>query len=405
MRILWLSNHPEAPTGYGTQTRQAVPRIAALGHDVDIVAFYGQEGWIGEWSHPDFPEHRHTVYPKQMHPYGCDAAAWWAEREGYDVIISLIDGWVLDGQQLSGAAHWAPWFPVDADPLPDRVLDQVRWADSPMTYSMHGQEAAVARGLAPMYVPHGVESSVYRPVDREQARAYLGLPQDAFVFGYAMANKGVPPRKGWDRHLEALAHVMRERDDVFAFLHTVVTPEMSGVPLVEWFAAYGIPEDRVRFADRRKFVSGLYSAEDVNLVYNGCDVIVNVANGEGFGLPIIEAQMAGTPVITGAWTSMTELTRSGWMVPPDEAFRVRIPSGAWQYEARPEAIAACMLAARDQAAADRLPVETIRGRVMDWDADRIQAENWQPALMVMEARLHAGRGEGPVQHPPVEVVT
>lgn len=36
--------------------------------------------------------------------------------------------------------------------------------------------------------------------------------------------------------------------------------------------------------------------------------------GEGFGIPIIEAQAAGCPVIVTDCTAMTELCLSGWLI-------------------------------------------------------------------------------------------
>ena len=41
LAITWYSNAIWAPTGYGTQTKQVVPRLAAEGHQVAIANNYG----------------------------------------------------------------------------------------------------------------------------------------------------------------------------------------------------------------------------------------------------------------------------------------------------------------------------------------------------------------------------
>ena len=41
MRLLWASNAPWAPSGYGAQTLQVVKRLKAAGHDIAVAANYG----------------------------------------------------------------------------------------------------------------------------------------------------------------------------------------------------------------------------------------------------------------------------------------------------------------------------------------------------------------------------
>jgi glycosyltransferase involved in cell wall biosynthesis len=59
------------------------------------------------------------------------------------------------------------------------------------------------------------------------------------------------------------------------------------------------------------------TASDLAKQYNGFDVLMNLARGEGFGVPILEAQSCGIPVVATDYTSMTELVQGhGWLVPP-----------------------------------------------------------------------------------------
>ena len=46
-----------------------------------------------------------------------------------------------------------------------------------------------------------------------------------------------------------------------------------------------------------KFSDGKLSTEALNMFYNSCDVVLNVASNEGFGLGSCEALRAGTPII------------------------------------------------------------------------------------------------------------
>ena len=53
----------------------------------------------------------------------------------------------------------------------------------------------------------------------------------------------------------------------------------------------------------------------MNRFYNAMDAFILLSRGEGFGLPIIEAQAAGTPVVVTDWTACRELGEAGYRVP------------------------------------------------------------------------------------------
>ena len=56
MRILWHSNAPWCPSGYGNQSALFLPRFQALGHEVACLANYGLQGTAFDWDGvPVFP--------------------------------------------------------------------------------------------------------------------------------------------------------------------------------------------------------------------------------------------------------------------------------------------------------------------------------------------------------------
>ena len=61
--------------------------------------------------------------------------------------------------------------------------------------SKFGVEETHKAGLDCMYVPHGVDTNVFKPGDKAEARQRLGLPQDKFIVGTVAMNKGNPSRK------------------------------------------------------------------------------------------------------------------------------------------------------------------------------------------------------------------
>ena len=88
--------------------------------------------------------------------------------------------------------------------------------------------------------------------------------------------------------------------------------------LQELVAALGIAE-KVIFPDRYSYYLG-YPPEYMAALYNAADVLLASSMTEGFGIPIIEAQACGTPVIVTDFASMPELMRWGTAVGPADVY-------------------------------------------------------------------------------------
>ena len=105
-RILWTSNGPWVPSGYGVQTRLFVPRIRDLGYDVAVHCFFGHQGGMGEWQGV-------RVYPASGHPASQDVLGIHAADFDADFVLFFCDAWALDFDMIGPSVRIVPWFPVD----------------------------------------------------------------------------------------------------------------------------------------------------------------------------------------------------------------------------------------------------------------------------------------------------
>lgn len=381
-KISWLSNAPWAATGYGNQTRVFAPRIKNLGYDLAISSFYGLQGWQINWQ--GIP-----VYPKGKAPYGQDVMSAHAQHFGADIIISLLDIWVLDGDQVHKDLSWYPWFPIDHEPITPDILTAVKKARKGIVISQFGKRMAEDVGLEVYYVPHGVETDVFRPLDRKQSREALEMPTDRFLVGMVAANKGVPSRKAFPQQIGAFATFHRKHRDTMLYLHTEKGADgHEKVDLVQLCEFHGLEIGKdVLFADPYQLVIGFPDPYMV-LAYSAMDVHMLVSLGEGFGIPILEAQACGTPVIVGDWTSMSELCFAGWKVDKSESERWWSQFGSYMQNPHEGAIVDRLEQAYAAAGDHSLRVRAREG-AMTLDADKVTAEHWKPVLDDITATLRA----------------
>jgi len=123
IKVLLVSNSGWSPSGYGTQILSLAPRLRAAGHDIAVLAFFGLQGGEITWEGI-----RH--FPAGFKPYGNDVIHLWARKFGADIVVTLIDVWVLR-PDLNRLCRWLPWSPIDHSPIPPNVLERLRSAWGP----------------------------------------------------------------------------------------------------------------------------------------------------------------------------------------------------------------------------------------------------------------------------------
>lgn len=312
MRILIHSNGPMTLTGYGVQTRLLIERLAEMGHEPAVSAFYGLSGSAIEWN--GIP-----IYPAGALDFGLDMLHGHALQHGAHVVLTLMDSYKLKPVAKAlfdarGRYRTAMWVPVDCTPLSrlDREVIALSGA-TPVAMSRFGLTELQDAGFPDaLYAPHAVDTHVYRPpADRDALRAQQGL-SDRFVVGICAANND-SLRKGWPEQFEAFARFHAKHPDTLLLVHSVAHAP-HGIALDELAADMGIA-DAVAFSDHYAQLAGLMGPAVMADWYGCLDVLMGCSYAEGFGVPIIEAQACGTPVIATDASAMTELVYDGWTVP------------------------------------------------------------------------------------------
>jgi glycosyltransferase involved in cell wall biosynthesis len=372
--------------GYGQQCGLFAPLIAQR-YDLTLTSYYGLEGAPIRWQAPDGTQL--TVLPGLGGEWGDDSIPQHARmvfgdpRDG--LIVTLMDVWVLDPAKLRGL-NLACWVPLDHDPCPPKIIDFFIESEAiPIAMSRFG-EAQIGR-LDPLYVPHGIDTEAYQPLDQSAARGG-SFPDDAFVCGIVAANKGRPSRKGFAQALRAFAKFAEHHEDAYLYLHTVLDPSHgSGENISALLQHLQIPMDRIRIADQYAMMHAPYSHADMARIYSAMDVLLNPAWGEGFGIPVLESQSCGVPVVVTDFSAMPEVCGAGWQVKHVPYWTAL---SSWQavpdideiYDALEECYA---MPARQRVALS----QAARRHALQYDVRKVAKQYMFPALRAVEQRIAA----------------
>jgi glycosyltransferase involved in cell wall biosynthesis len=234
-----------------------------------------------------------------------------------DCVVSLCDTWILQKERY-GEVPWFPFTPIDHLPCPPQVADTVKAARAPIAYSLFGMEQLKKQGLDPIYWPHAYDPKVFYPMDRAEARAEIGVSPDAFFVAFVGVNDSVPNRKGIPELLEAWQEIEKRYPEAILYMHTspkggLVNNPIGGVDMAMIMKTLHLDRSRILLPDEYLYKLGMPQSH-LRAVYSAADVFVLPSRGEGFGLPLIEAQACGCPAITTDIGAQAELVPSGNLI-------------------------------------------------------------------------------------------
>jgi len=308
LRVLWHSVAPWIASGYGKVTKEVCTRLPKHGFEVLISAYYG----IEPGGTPPYPI---TVLPSKEGPYGTTSAAQYCKQYNIDVGILFTDWWAFNEfpKTIPNATLYSPMDHVN---YPEEILQLTRQYPKVVSLCKWQQKCLNDIGIQSDYIYHGVDTNIYKPIKKSEARKKVGLTEkeDCFIFGTVAANSDKEDRKGHTRSMKAMRYFLDQNPDVkdVLWLYHTSPNELRGMPLYSVAHKYKL-ESVIRFMDPAS-VSVMFSEQDLATLMNCFDVHLLCSKREGFGIPILETQSCGVPNICHDFSSMTELVLGhGWL--------------------------------------------------------------------------------------------
>ncbi len=293
-----------APTGYARVTHSIITRLQDQFEFVQLGINYHGDPHGEQWS----------IYPAGTggDPHGVNRIQDIVARTKPNLILLVNDisiiGHYLDRlRDSSEISKIVGYFPVESHPLRSRDVLKLQSLDQIVVYNDFGLQTLKATAnevkretpdfICPplAVVPHGIDTTIFKPLfpidgsleeGRRAVRQAL-LPDDpsfhdAFIVLNANRNQ---PRKRIDVTIAGFAQFASDKpSNVKLYLHMGTVDQ--GWDVRELAQRHGIT-DRLILSHVDALSPRLETAQ-LNQVYNACDIGVNTAEAEGWGLVSFE---------------------------------------------------------------------------------------------------------------------
>jgi glycosyltransferase involved in cell wall biosynthesis len=223
------------------------------------------------------------------------------------------------------------YSPVDAGPLDLSLIEPLHRLDALVLYTEYGR-GQIEEAFAPLrrstpdlpfprvlVIPHGVDTKLFHPRDKDQAREQLFPGPNHFRGDFIVLNANRnQPRKRIDLTIQGFALFARDKPPgVRLYLHMGV--EDCGWNVITLARRHGI-EDRLILTAAEPYLPAV-ADEVLNTIFNACDIGINTSIGEGWGLVNLEHAATGAAQVVPRHSACAELWE-GAAVMMEPAFRL-----------------------------------------------------------------------------------
>lgn len=314
------------------------PRILIIGDAVAPTGFARVIRSIFEPLQDDYELHQLATryvsgphnYPWKLYPagktgnhYGYDQVAPLVDRL-HPAIVFLLYDIVFQVQYLehlrkaARPSKFVFYSPVESGPIAPEIVQRLGGLSRYVVFTEYGRReiesaSRTVRENDPAFqfpdvevIPHGVATEKFFPLpDKAEARQQMRLDDaahpDAFIVLNANRNM---PRKRIDLTIHGFALFAKDKPSkVKLYLH--MATEDTGWNVLILAKRHGIFDRLIMTqADNSR---PTFSDEELNFLYNACDIGINTATGEGWGLPSFEHAATRAAQVVPRHTSLADL--------------------------------------------------------------------------------------------------
>ncbi len=316
VKVLSFGDNPLTSTGYGCVWNNLLPRWKKTKPDWE---FY-HVGWQSR-DRPHETKDGYWILPMGKLEYGYDVCYSNLMKYQPDFLITLCDvGWqsgfiqaVFEAKKNGWRGKWVMYTPVDTHSWAMGWTEIFSKADINVSMAKFGEQQMKAHNIPNILIEHGVDLEDFKPTDNKELLKKKVNMEGKFVVGFVGRNQ---TRKMLDRIMLGFSHFAKDKSDVCLMLHTDEEPPQQGWSLkyMQWM--YKI-EDKLKLT---KTGLDVFSRQNIgehtmNEIYNFMDVFCYGTGGEGFGLPGIECQAAGVPLLMTDCSTALDLCRPENRIP------------------------------------------------------------------------------------------
>jgi len=317
VKVLSYGDNPKSSTGYGQVWDNLLPRFVKLKPDWE---FY-HCGWQSQ----DRPHKRpqgYTILPTGKFEYAVDTMYRNLMEHKPDILVTLCDvglhaGYVkqVNLARMAGwKGEWIAYSPLDTHGWSPSWNEILSFPDINVAMSKFGEKEFKRHFVKNVvYIPHGVDLETYKPRSNKEELKIKYKLQKQFVIGFVGRNQ---LRKMIDRLIMGFARFSQGKNDVKLLMHTDDHPVKIGweMPILRgMFKIHDkslITRKDLDIVERQKI-----GPKQMNEIYNLMDIFGYATGGEGFGLPAVECQAAGVPLLMTNCTTAFDLCKEKNRIP------------------------------------------------------------------------------------------